>query len=350
MHPQVEFLLKQEQPEQRTKEWYEARQTRITASAVSSLLTRNEEVCKQYVDAYGLEDIFDYDGKSCNKYSSKQQFILDKCRSNFSSSQATVWGNKYESVALDIYSRNNDNVKLIEFGLISHATLPWLAASPDSITENGVMVEIKCPYRRKITGIPCLTYHQQVQIQLEVCDLEECDFAEYEFKEVDTINEFIQAENNCSGEPVKDKGIFIQIEDIPDNFDNRRYYYPDKSMINNVQALVKWADDKILDIIEENNYTVVSGDDQSITCVDDKYKRISIKKIYWKVMIESVVRIKRSREWFEAMKPILKKEWDYVIHYRDNIYPNQQEEAKPSRSRSKVANRKKREEETDCLF
>lgn len=342
MHPQVEFLLQQPQPEQRTKEWYEARQSRITASAVSSLLTREEKVCKEYVETYGLQDIFDYNGKSCNQYSSKQQFILDKCRSNFSSSQATVWGNKYESVALDIYSKNNDNVKLIEFGLISHKTLPWLAASPDSITENGVMVEIKCPFRRKITGIPCLTYYQQVQIQLEVCDLEECDFAEYEFKEVASLNEFIMEENNCSGEPVKDKGIFIQIEDVPDMFDNRTYHYPDKSILNDIQQLVKWSEEKIEEIVEQNNYTVFSSTDDTLICMDENYKKICIKKIYWKVMIESVVRIKRSRNWFEEMKPILKKEWDEVIHYRDNVYPHEDQ--------SKFIKKRKKKEEIECLF
>ena len=316
MHPQVIYLLNQPQPEQRTKEWYFARQSRITASAVSSLLVRSEAVCKQYVDAYELHEIFDYNNKSCNQYSSKQQFKLDKCRSKFTSSQATVWGNKYESVALDVYSRNNGNAKLIEFGLLSHKDIPWLAASPDSITEDGIMVEIKCPYRRKITGIPCLSYHQQVQIQMEVCDLELCDFAEYEFQEVASLSELLTDED----EHPRDKGVFIQIEDIPDSFDKRTYFYPDKSLINDFKALNKWASDKIEEYMEENDLSILSSNENTVVCIDENYKKVAIKTIYWKVMIESVVRIPRSREWFAEMKPILKKEWDEVIYYRDNVY------------------------------
>lgn len=340
MHPQVEYLLKQPQPEQRTKEWYEARQTRITASSVSSLLLRNELVCKEYVETYNLEDIFNYDNKSCNDYSTKKQFMLDKCRSSFSSSKATVWGNKYESVALDVYSRNHGNVKTIEFGLISHKTIPWLAASPDSITEDGVMIEIKCPYRRKITGIPSLTYYQQVQIQLEVCDLEVCDFSEYEFKEVATMNEFIMNENNYDKIPIKDKGIFIQIENVPDQFEDRIYHYPPKNLIGNVSEIIKWSDDIIEEIIEKNDYDVVSNDDSSVVCLDKNYKKIRIRKIFWKVMIESIVRINRSREWFKNMEPILKKEWDEVVNYRDNIYPTIKDSLE---SKDKMIKTKKRE-------
>lgn len=341
MHPQVEFLLQQPQPEQRTKEWYEARQSKVTASAVSNLLVRDENTCKQYVELYGLQDIFDYNNKSCNQYSSKHQFTLDKCKNSFTSSQATVWGNKYESVALDVYSKNNGNVKLFEFGLISHKSIPWLAASPDSITENGVMVEIKCPFRRKISGIPCLTYYQQVQIQLEVCDLEECDFAEYEFKEVSSLSDFIIIENNESGEPVKDKGIFIQVEDVP-LFDKRSYYYPEKELINDVKKLNEWADQKIEEIIESKGLRVISCSIDSITCCDKNLKKTCIRKIYWKVMLESVLRIKRSREWFNDIKSTLKKEWDDVIYYRDNVFPYQ-EETDPKKE-------KRGEKVIECLF
>jgi len=335
MHPQVEYLIQQPQPEQRTKEWYHARQSRITASAVSSLLTRNEDVCKQYVETYGLQDTFDYDNKCCNKFSSKKQFTLDKCRSKFTSSQATTWGNKYESVALDIYSRSHDNAQLVEFGLLAHRDIPWLAASPDGITVDGVMLEIKCPFRRKITGIPCLTYYQQVQIQLEVCNLSVCDFAEYEFKEYPNLTELLRSDDSEDSEE-KDKGLFIQIEDIPDNFDKRTYFYPEKNLINNLPALNAWASGRIEDFIEEHELRVVSSNENTVICIDGKYKKTAIKTIYWKVIVESVVPIKRDREWFAAMTPILEKQWKDVVHYRDNIYCKEEEIPEPS--------------ETVCLF
>jgi len=151
---------------------------------------------------------------------------------------------------------------------------------------------------------------------MEVCDLELCDFAEYEFQEVASLSELLTDED----EHPRDKGVFIQIEDIPDSFDKRTYFYPDKSLINDFKALNKWASDKIEEYIEENDLSVLSSNENTVVCIDENYKKVAIKTIYWKVMIESVVRIPRSREWFAEMKPILKKEWDEVIYYRDNVY------------------------------
>lgn len=320
MHPQVQELLNRPQPEQRSEEWYLARKGRITASAVASLLTRTKECCESYVKEFHLEDTFEYDNRCCNPYSSKRQFTLDKCKSRFTASQATVWGCKYESVAIDIYSKNH-GVKVIEFGLLAHKDLDYIGASPDGITEDGIMIEIKCPFRRKITGITPLYYWQQVQIQLEVCDLEYCDFVEYEFTEVASLAEFINDE--LFDEPPEEKGLFIQIEDVPDNFNNRSYIYPDKKYLNKVSSLNKWATLKIEQIIDENELTVYQNHENYVSCMDTNYKKINIRTVYWKVFLKSIYRIKRDREWFATVNPILKREWDEVVHYRDHIYPNE---------------------------
>ena len=58
-----------------------------------------------------------------------------------------------------------------------------MGASPDGITKDGVMLEIKCPYRRTITGVPPIYYVDQVQGQLEVCELDRCDFLECKLEE-----------------------------------------------------------------------------------------------------------------------------------------------------------------------
>ena len=49
-----------------------------------------------------------------------------------------------------------DNGEIKEFGSLPHQTeeLSMVTASPDAITPNGYMLEIKAPVKREITGIP----------------------------------------------------------------------------------------------------------------------------------------------------------------------------------------------------
>jgi hypothetical protein len=54
-----------------------------------------------------------------------------------------------------------------------------LGASPDGVTEDGLLIEIKCPLTRKIEKKVPSYYLPQVQLQLEITDLEECDFVQY---------------------------------------------------------------------------------------------------------------------------------------------------------------------------
>lgn len=315
IHPQVRRLLKQPQPAQRTPEWFKARESRITASAVSSLLVKDEPTCKNYINLYGLEDTFEYDGKCCNPYSSKQQFIMSKIKQTFTGSVATYHGQKYEEIATRIYERMTGS-KVLEFGLIQHENENWVAASPDGITTDGVMLEIKCPYRRKITGVPPLYYYQQVQIQLEVCDLEYCDFLECEIIEVASMKEFI--DDSLHDDPIQQKGVLIQIEQVPDTFETRSYIYPPKEIFNNPILLNEWAERTKMEIIEQRELEVLKQTDNATLCSNSKYQKVSIHTIYWKCPIISCVRIKRDREWWANVKGYLKKEWDEVVYFKNN--------------------------------
>ena len=78
---------------------------------------------------------------------------------------------------------------VIEFGLLSHSDLDWLGASPDGITPDGIMLEIKNP--NKMYKIPSLTYYTQTQIQMESADLDVCDFLVFEVKELDCEQDFL---------------------------------------------------------------------------------------------------------------------------------------------------------------
>ena len=152
LRKQFKHLQTEPQPEQRTTPWYEMRNGMLTASDWGVML-------------------------GDNPYSNPDDLILKKCghEKPFKVGPAILWGVKYEEVAVQIYEFRN-KVKVTEFGLIQHPTIKYLGASPDGITEDGVMLEIKCPSSRKITGVPPRYYFDQVQGQLEVCELDRCDF------------------------------------------------------------------------------------------------------------------------------------------------------------------------------
>ncbi len=302
MDRRVVKLLQKEQYKQKTEEWYNERKNLITASSASNLLVKDDKTCDPYIKTYGLEDIFDKNGKCCNPYSSKQEYISEKInKSSFKGNIATYWGQKYEQVAIDLYS-NLTGKNVLDFGLIKHPNHRWLASSPDGITNDGIMVEIKCPFRRKITGIPPFYYWIQVQLQLEVCNLDYCDFVEYEFMEFDTEEEFLDEE-------ILDiktiyKGLFIKIEKTqftnePCDPSEMTYIYPDKNKLKDTVKLIEWKNE----ILKQNK--------------NDKFLKYS--PIYWKVVDSSIVRIKKDYYWFSSIVNTLEKEWKNIMNQKTSM-------------------------------
>ena len=167
----VKLLQKRPQPEQRTPEWYTARHKRITASEAASCLFKSKNTCEAYVQEFNLTDFKYKDTEQLNHYETREDYIIKKCdsfygKNVFKDTIYTLWGKKYEEVANTLYCQLN-NTTVIEFGLVSHSRLKWLAASPDGITPDGVMLEIKCPKSRKIdeSRVP-VHYWIQTQIQM----------------------------------------------------------------------------------------------------------------------------------------------------------------------------------------
>ena len=165
---QVSHLLTIKKIEQRTPEWYETRETMITASDWATAIDQGH-------------------------FSTKNDFILKKCGKGdiFKGNIYTEWGIKYEPIATKLYEVRN-KIKVYEFGVLRHLNYSFLGASPDGITVQGIMLEIKCPYSRKITGIVPKDYWIQVQGQLEVCDLSYCDFLECKIIEYSGISDYLE--------------------------------------------------------------------------------------------------------------------------------------------------------------
>lgn len=166
MNEKVQKLIEAEYAPQRSKEWFTLRESVITASDAGSAL--------------GL-----------NFFKSRDQFILEKCgyfrvdgklvecdKKPDTSSEATRYGCLHEDEARDVYVARTGE-KVHEIGLVRHPVHTWLAGSPDGITESGKLLEIKCPFKKKIRAEIIPTYFVQVQLLMEILDLELCDFVQY---------------------------------------------------------------------------------------------------------------------------------------------------------------------------
>jgi len=155
--PSVQKLLELPQYVQRTPEWYQQRENAITASDIPTVLGENS-------------------------YKSAWTLLLDKCAANpkpFVGNEATRWGTHYEDIAIEKYSELYKK-KVLSFGLLIHPEHPWLGGSPDGITTDGILLEVKCPLKRKIImGEVPHHYLSQVLLNLEICNLELAHFIEF---------------------------------------------------------------------------------------------------------------------------------------------------------------------------
>lgn len=300
---------------QLSQEWFELRKGMCTASDIAPIIGEG-------------------------KYSTRNDIIKKKCGKGkpFTGNSATRHGQRYEDVAIGIYESRRGFIKVHEFGLLPHPTVSCLGASPDGITKAGVMVEIKCPPRRKINGKPPHGYWCQMQTQMEVCNLMVCDFfealfVEYPSKEVyledkfdkDTLQdkefENIYGDNKTGkleilleGEIAKiglfdyvtminerrasnglEKGVIGRVMDMKKN--KEKIVYPPMNLSTEEQEI--YIDKKI------NKWTKNS-----------KFKLLGDKYIYWKLNRSSNVRVKRNVKWFEIALPKIKSFWAEVEERR----------------------------------
>lgn len=264
---QVEHLLKIPLPEQRTEGWYKMRENFITASDWGKVL--------------GLA-----------KSNSVKSIILSKCgvKSYFpAKSGPLAWGIRFEEVATQLYEKRR-NVKIIEFGCIPHPKIDFLGASPDGITKDGVMLEIKCPYSRKINGTVPAHYWAQVQGQLEVCELDICDYLECEIVKYDSFQSYLADSDN------DERGVLVTFEDKEGN-----YTYRYSKFAISKEEYETWLEELIVDEIGKGH----------------KY----IRSEFWWCRTFSVVRIYRDQEWFKRALQVLERFWkEEVLPCKKNGY------------------------------
>lgn len=273
-HKIIKKLDAAPQPEQRSPEWFAMRETMITASDMATAIEENP-------------------------YQGPFDLIKKKCHiTGYHPNKYTEWGVKYEPVA-DLVYKYKIGKEIKEYGLLKHDTISMIGASPDGITADGIMVEIKCPFCRKITGIVPHYYWIQIQIQLEVCDLQWCHFEECGLTEYDTEDDFI-LDSNQDGQPYltldnKNKGVVVVACD--DNLNKLEYFYSEITL--SYQELNRWTEQKVEEIC-------------------DNPKLSYVKTTYWKLDTFSCVKVERDREWFKEALPKIYKFWDQLTYYKEN--------------------------------
>ena len=282
------------QPEQRTSEWFQFRNTLISASSAwktfSSEAVRNQliyEKCKPY---------------------------QDRSNSYVNTDSTLHWGQKYEPLSVMIYE-NKYNTIIEDFGCIKHRDYDFVGASPDGINISreseryGRMLEIKNIVNRDITKIPKKEYWIQMQLQMEVCDLNECDFLETKFTEYKDKEDFIQDGTFNLTNNNNKKGIILQFN-------------------NNSNPLYEYAP---IDIDKEN-YNVWYENQ-----IQKHYDKQLIKTLYWKLDIYSCILVLRNKHWFKSAVYELENIWNIILKEKNNGYEHR-------------APKKKNKKECVCLI
>jgi uncharacterized protein YozE (UPF0346 family) len=301
---QVKKLLKinENAPPQKSENWFIVRNTRITASSASSCLPKIEEIGNVYEKLFNVKIKYN-SNQYFNIYETKEEFIINKCRAYFGENLFkdniyTLHGKKFEEISTRLY-RKVYNTEVLEFGLLPHPRLSWLAMSPDGITKSGIMLEIKNP--NKMYTIPSMTYFTQMQIQMETANLDECDFLVCDVKNIDTEKEYIErildesCNNNLLNSCKQYKGIILNKVSESNNSTDKYIYPPDNL-------------DTIDDFLNWKNNTIIEYQQNSINVIPN----------YYIIQEWSIIKINRNKKWFNIIKPYLKSTIDFIKKLQNN--------------------------------
>lgn len=159
--PEVQHLLdwskRFPQPEQKSTEWRNQRAYYCTASQHASALGR----CKY---------------KSRNDCLRQYAGVI---KNTFTGNAATKHGERYEDEAVERYKQLRC-VDVEHFGMLPfYEQSDWLGGSPDGVSVDGYLIEVKCPYRRKPNGQVPPHYMPQIQSMMHGLNLSKCHFIEY---------------------------------------------------------------------------------------------------------------------------------------------------------------------------
>lgn len=150
--------------EQRSPQWFKQRVGKITGSRVGAILGLNpwmkaSDVMRQMVREYhGAE-------------------------SEFTGNIATEYGTNFEKFAQDDFEMEH-GLEVTETGFHVSKEFEWIGASPDGFVSYDAVLEIKCPFGARETGVfktvaEQLHYHAQMQIEMLCAEKKKCYFYQW---------------------------------------------------------------------------------------------------------------------------------------------------------------------------
>lgn len=277
---------------QRSLEWLERRKNRLTASDLAQALGKGkygsrqallQKKAKALLSQTCVEELLEKEG------STQQEPV------SFMTMAPMKWGTMFEPMILRTYSQMNHDIEVFDFGLLPHRTIDCFGASPDGITCFGKMVEIKCPWKRKIEGgtVPDY-YYLQIQGQLAVCELEECDYIEVVMEDIQSETEYYEL---VPHDKTRDHGVIIELQTVTTTSVEDSYEYSPPYLTPS-QAYT-WAKDRAWKLIEKDP-------DVNITRIRP-----------WCVKDINMVSVKFNREEWETIVPQIYKFWQDVLDLKD---------------------------------
>jgi putative phage-type endonuclease len=269
----LQYLLNLPKVEQRSPEWFKLRESRLTASDLAQSM-----------------------GKG--KFGTREELLTKKAfpdlnpvsKNFFRDLPPLKWGTMFEDMGMRCYQEVKGNVNIYEFGLIPNEEIDCFGASPDGITETGVMVEMKCPYRRKFNGSIPEQYFLQIQGQLATCKLDTCDYVECYIDTYDNISEYeVVIKNNHEDTPKH--GIIVEY--MKD--ENYKYEYSPPKL--SVEECIKWANDTFIKNKEDSTLSF-------------------IKMTPWKLRHIFIKEVKFDKDLWESCVPKIYQFWNDVEELR----------------------------------
>ena len=153
--------------EQRSEDWYKARIGKITASRFKDITYGRKDTWSQTAQSYALELISE---RITGERSSGGRF----------SSAACDWGIEYEEEAIQRYEQTHGDVQRV--GYVPLTT--WIGGSPDGLSSDGAIIEVKCPYNThnhlKYILYGCDEHMPQIQGYLWITGRKKCYFISYD--------------------------------------------------------------------------------------------------------------------------------------------------------------------------
>jgi len=269
---ELKVLLQLPLMKQRTEEWYEARKTRLTAS--------------------DLYDAIKGGNVSIKLAKKKANIVVDTI--NYNGIPALKWGTMFEPMATRCYSQKMNDIAIHDFGLVCDTENEHFGASPDGINELGIMLEIKCPYSRKIEdGVIPEKYKMQIQGQLAVCKLKECDYIECVFKSLDDVDEYLALDESHGG----NHGIIAE------------YYNPRGEYVYYYSEPHRTPQECVDDICDSRD-----SSERDVRIHEEKLK--FSKYTYWRLDEMIIQRVVFNAKAWETIVPKINTFWESVEEYK----------------------------------